>query len=102
MWTRSGLSDGCAVFAKDQGADQANEEEADDFDKHVGGGVSFGEAVPIPVRHIGRDRSQNSRDCDKADATGKSVQTGLSQKEDDQNGFDNFGGGFQFLTKIRD
>ena len=64
------------------------------MDEYVGGGVSFREAVPVPVGNVGRDSGKNSGDKNKAGAPDEIVDPGLSEKEDNEDRFEKFGGEF--------
>src|ERR1700730_7298748 len=78
------------AFAHGECSDNADDEESDDLNKHVGSGISFGEAVPIPIRDVGGYGGQNSGEEDEAEATEETFDPRLGEKEDDDNGFDNF------------
>ncbi|MDP9292754.1 MAG: hypothetical protein M3O82_10390, partial [Verrucomicrobiota bacterium] len=80
--------------SQDQGGNKPDAEEADDLDRNVGSGVNAWEAVPIPIGNVSGDGGQNSRDEDEADAPDEIVDPGLSEKEDDENGFEKFGSEF--------
>ena len=77
-----------SALSQDQTSDDADAEEADNLDEHVSNRVSLREAIPIPVGNVGRDGCENAGDEDEADAADEIVDPGLSEKEDDEDGFE--------------
>ena len=81
-----------SALSQDQTSDDADAEEADNVDDHVSNCVSFREAIPIPVGNVGRDGRENAGDEDEADTADEIVDPALSEKEDDEDGFEKVGG----------
>ena len=83
-----------SALSQDQTSHDADAEEADNLDEHVNNRVSFWEAVPIPIGNIGGNGRENAADEDETDAADEIVDSCLSEKEDDEDGFEKFGGEF--------
>jgi hypothetical protein len=78
------ISDCVAALSQNYSGDNSHEKKADDLDRHVTGGVSTWEAVPVPVRNVRRYRGQDSSDKHEADSAGNATDARLCQKEHHQ------------------
>jgi hypothetical protein len=81
-------------FSQYQYGDDSNDEKADDLNEHLAGGVNRREAVPVPIGNVGRYRGHDSGDLYEAYSTAETRDVCPSQKEDYQNGLQQFLGEF--------
>src|SRR5947208_3899469 len=74
-----------------QRGDNANAQKADDLNEHVAGGVNTREAIPVPIRNVGRDTGEYSGSQHEAASAAETRDACLVEEEHDEDRFEQFG-----------
>src|SRR4051812_1178715 len=71
----------CVSLRKDERRDDADENESDQIDQHIGSGIAFRESVPDPIGNVRRYRSNEAYEGDETDPADETGNARLGEEK---------------------